>query len=141
MKLSLALVCQNVVTDAASNLISYINCLWDATIEIDRVGEPSPPMVIAAVWSRDEETEEDHLRIRVRFRLPSGRSKTVFESGEIDFPKRNLRTNLTVAGVPLLEEGQHYVILDMRRGDRWRKMAEMPFRITLSQPEEVSGLG
>jgi len=123
-KLILAVLCEKVLTDKETNLVSYINLLEGIAAQ----GFPValiPSVTLASIWQRTSDSTED-LQIKVALVPPAGKTTQVYKSDVVPMTTPKYRLNLEIAGVQLKEPGNYAFRLYFRKGNRWRKAAEVP---------------
>ncbi len=119
------IVCQRVITDQATNSVSYIDAIEE--LQFSSLPAVLPPFIVGTLWERGEEEEE--LEIRLRFVRPDGKHSHEFTPPKTALIRQRHRVNLTVGGLPVAVEGRHTIVIHQRVGGRWRKVASYPLYV------------
>lgn len=124
-----AVLCQQVITDQATNAVSYLNMVEELTV--DSFPVQLPPITVGTIWRRedwtDEAREEDIvMRIRITGPLEEEISlETSEEFGEHD----RFRINRGVGGIPVTEPGVVNFHIEHRDEGEWSERTRIPVRI------------
>ncbi|MCK4376006.1 MAG: hypothetical protein KAX19_11770 [Candidatus Brocadiae bacterium] len=124
------ILCMDVITDQQTNLVSYINCL--ERVQTTELPFPLLPCWMGTLWTRNGEASEA-LQFKIVLVSPKGKKKVVFQSDEITLDKQNTRVNVHLTGQPIEEEGTHYFQIHQKGPKRWKKVAQIPFPVALSE--------
>ena len=127
-------VCEKVITDRTTNVVSYINCVEE--LHAAQLPAPLPPLVLGSLWARESDTEEN-LEMRIRVSPPDGATKT-FPVPIAVMDKQRKRYNVTIGGVLAEAEGTCLFELQVKRTGRWRRVWAFPVELKLAQPESRS---
>jgi len=126
-KLTLATLCEAVITDATTNLISYINVLHGVTcaslpVILDR------PIVLASTWEREEDGEKFELQVCVR--TPNGKVlKPTEQMGPLVMEAPRHRVNISLGPLNLEQVGTYAFELRVKKKDRWRKVKAVSLEV------------
>lgn len=125
-KLVWALLCQRVIIDAQTNLVSYIDAL-DA-VAVNKFPLSAPPIMVGTLWQRGAEKK---LEMRVQVYAPSGALLRMFEALPLDFQPehKRARINCVVAGFDIAEPGRYEFGIETRDKGKWIEVHRVPFDV------------
>lgn len=130
-KLIWAVTCSRVITDAASNLVSYIDLL--DSVALPTFPTKAPMTVVASIW---EPEQESSLVVRAKAFAPDG---TLLLSGnaatfELDPGFKRVRFANGLAGFEVAQPGTYYLGLELQSGKEWVEVTRIPLRIDRPTP-------
>ena len=125
-KLVWALLCQRMILDQGTNLVSYIDAL-DA-IAVTHFPAKSPLIVVSSLWQRGTETK---LEMRVRVFSPHGNVLAEIEAVPLDFAPQHQRGRMAVglAGFDIDGPGRYEFGIETRENGAWKEVHRVPFDI------------
>lgn len=138
-KLMWSLLCERVITDQATNVMSYVDA-------VEAVGTEKLParlqrVFLCTVWRRNDESEE--LVVGLHVFAPSGQELVTFKSPAIAFgQERRTRLNFELTGIPLEELGDYKILLEQQvEQDGWTVEAELELEVALKEPAKAMRIG
>lgn len=125
-KLVWALLCQRMIIDAQTNLVSYVDAL-DA-VTIPKFPLKAPPIVVGTLWQREGEKK---LEMRVQVYAPSGLQLGAFEAAPLEFKPehKRARMNVGVSGFEIAEPGRYQFGIETREKGKWVEVHRVPFDV------------
>ena len=113
----LTVICQSIITDKETNLVSYLNC-------IEQIKSPQFPIRLPFVslgmlWQK---TEEKSLTLKVRIKLlsPDNKEKTIGEmKSDMNNPRQ--RQHIVMNGLPIECPGKYIFIVENYTSNKWKQ--------------------
>ena len=132
--LAWALTCRRVIIDQQSNFISYVDALDG--FNVPTVPFPCPLIVLCTLWFRSK-PEDERIELRAVIRAPSGAivNTAVGDPLVLTSAFTRARVNVGFGGFPLPQTGVYHVGIEIRNGDEWRQVHEVPFEVALVSNE------
>lgn len=125
-----SVLCQNLIVDAASNLVSMINIV--TSIRVHELPASCPAFSLATLWERDQDKEKDEMKLRIHHEGPSGDKVHILETENLTFTSRFHRVNVHLSSLNVEQQGRHKIVVQNKRGARWKKETELPLWIELA---------
>lgn len=123
-KLIWAVICARVITDAQTNLISYIDTL--ELVALPSFPIKAPLVVVGSVW---EPEGEKKIEVRAKAYSPDNKllltGKTA--SVELNTPFKRVRLANGLAGFDLDRSGNYSFGLELHTSKGWKEIARVPF--------------
>lgn len=120
------ILCNQVIIDKETNLVSYINALEG--VNVVELPSTLPTFTISTLWMTDDLSAI--LNHRIRIISPSGKALAERKLDSLPFNKPRYRINIQVAGVRVEEEGDYHVMVEFKSGRAWKEAAQIPIPVT-----------
>jgi len=124
-KLLWALACQRVIVDQQTNTASYIDVIEE--MNTPEFPVDAPPFFLGTLWEREDDGESLEMRIRVK--VPGGETVASFTPDPAPMELLRYRFNILIEGLKVQQEGQCLLVVDQRKGDRWRRAGVVPIHV------------
>lgn len=138
----LAVFCQSAIIDSSTNNLSIINQFDEVhptpppenfLREKNGVSMMSFPSYLACVWERDKPEISEVVPLRIRLISPTKRVFSIAEA-TMDLRKhRRARLLTQMPGFPVSGEGTYTFVYEIRRGNTWKRAAEVPLWLTFNE--------
>ena len=130
-RLSWALLCQRVLTDQATNSVSYIEAV--EAIRVRALPHPLPAVVVGCLWLG---SDDEPFQFEVQLVDPEGEVVGKLTAEPQSLPAdTGLRTNVALSGATVAVAGVFEVRVRQRRQGRWRTEAAIPLVVAVEEPE------
>jgi len=118
-------ICQSIVTDKETNLVSYLNCL-------EEVRAIKFPIRLASIslgmlWDKTSK-KEITLKVRVNIENPSGIQKQLGEIKNV-IKKTRHRLHVVMDGLAIEQEGIYKFFVEYFEGGKWKKTDFVPLEV------------
>jgi hypothetical protein len=125
-KLVWALLCQRLILDVQTNLVSYIDALDAVTIE--KFPVKAPLIVIGTLWQREAEKK---MEMRVQVYSPGGQQVAAVEAAPLELKPehKRARMNVGVAGFEIAGPGRFHFGVETRDKGKWVEVHRVPFDV------------
>lgn len=130
-RLRWALTCQRVLIDKETNTVSYIEAVEGMTVP--ELPISVPPFSVATLW--EKEGDKDRLLVRFRILKPDKKKLLEFKSKNLAMKSKRHRFNLRLQDLVIEQVGTYTILVDQRRGNRWRKVATMYIDVVKTKPD------
>lgn len=120
------ILARNIITDSATNLMSYINCIEEVIAK--ELPARLPTIGIGSVFEKDSGKEET-LRVRYSLVAPSGKSVQIVMTEEILMKARRHRLNVIAGNLSAEEDGVYKIRVEILNPDNWVVVTEVPFLV------------
>ncbi|WP_428560953.1 MAG: DUF6941 family protein [Solidesulfovibrio sp. DCME] len=127
-----SILCQNIITDAETNVVSYI-------ITIDNIMAPEFPakipfLAIGTSWEKDTGYDVvENFAIRIIAINPRGKAKTLVETGDLAVQSHRHRMNFVLNGFAFDEPGISRFTIEAKINGLWLAAASLPVLVAASQ--------
>lgn len=135
-KLLWAIPCQRVITDQATNSVTYVDAVEQ--FAVPKLPFRFPHVVIGTLWARSSKGEKITMRMEIFDPAGASVKKTGPFYGESELAIRH-RIHVTLAGIPIEGEGQYRVEIQQRSGRKWSAVGEIVFDVELVDQSAVGG--
>ena len=122
----LCIFCKDIIEDARTKMISFINCIDE--IVVQKLPIKLPELNFGSTWIKDS-MEEENLKVRIRLIHPEGKEKIILETQGEKVTKKHHRINCAIAGLPIENIGTYKFILDQNINDAWKEVGGAVFSV------------
>ncbi|MDZ4805563.1 MAG: hypothetical protein SGI90_11950 [Candidatus Eisenbacteria bacterium] len=124
-----AVLCRRIIVDQPTGAISYIDALEG--IGSAHYPAPAPPIIAGTLWLREGE-DEHRLEVKVSILSPE-EVLIVADSAVVELEKshRRARIHIGFGGFQIQGPGQHFVLIEVKDGKRWKEHSRIPFDVEM----------
>ena len=133
MKLLWGVLCSRIITDSETNTVSYIDCIEE--IQVPSLPFNIPVCSIGSLWEKT--ANNGHLKVRIIAEEPSGQSKQIFETDDLEVTKDRHRLNFLLNGFPLKNVGKYNFKIEMLEGRQWKLIFEVGFKVNINNKKKA----
>ena len=131
-----SVICERIVVDQTTNLVSYQTCLEGITAA--KLPFNLTAFAFGSRWYKDS-SDDEKLSFRLTCVTPKGNENLLVQVDDQILSAPSHRTNILLNGLPFEEEGTYYFTLKMKRENKLIKIAEIPFSVSVqSNPKTVN---
>jgi len=123
-------LCQKVLTDKETNLVSLIACVDSFTTP--KIPVNISPLSLSTCWEKDSDTSEK-FKVKISYKSPSGKIKEIFTTDDIVMENKIHRTNFVMDGFLINEEGKNEIIIEYCIGGKWKLADKVSLYATLEK--------
>ena len=122
-----AVICERVVTDRQTGMVSHLTCLDGITAR--GVPVAIPFIGLGSLWRTDN--PGDTFQFRVFIKAPDSSEREIVCSDNIQFPvkAKRYRANVVMNGLELAQYGTYLFRIEGRQNGEWQSFAEIPLDI------------
>jgi hypothetical protein len=133
-----SILCQNIITDAESNVVSYV-------LSIDNVVTQEllvkiPFFAIGTSWEKNTGPDVvENFAIRINHVSPARGSTTLGETGDITVQSHRHRMNFVLNGFSFNESGVNRFNIVAKLNGIWAEVASLPVLVVLNPSINTAG--
>jgi hypothetical protein len=126
-------LCQNIITDAETNVVSYIITI--DSIATQELPAKIPFLAIGTSWEKDTGPDiVEHFAIRIVHLSPRELPKTLLETNSIAVKSYRHRMNFLLNGFTFEDAGLHHLNIEAKIDGIWTDTASIPVLVVLTRP-------
>ncbi len=124
-------LCQKILTDKDTNLVSHINCVDSLTVK-GKFPVHIVSLSLSTCWKKNKVGLEI-FKIKLLYKLPSGKQEEIFISGDIAMEKQTHRVNFVIDGFEVKEEGKNELIIEYYDEGKWKNADTVFLHVSLDK--------
>lgn len=117
-----SLICQNIIVDRNTNLISYINCLEELTVPTF----PFSAQVNLGIFVHIDPIEV--FRLRIQLKKPDSSVKELVVTEDYKMKVKKNRINF-ILGISFESVGMYSFLVELKTDNTWELLNEIPLEL------------